>query len=69
MVQLMHFPPNCILAQEQDHLAACTMKQWELLLQINVNNDGVVMQDQDWFQAILDILPIAAPSSDGRNFE
>ena len=25
--------------------------------------------DQDWYQTILDILPIAAPLRDGKNFE
>jgi hypothetical protein len=72
-VQLMHFPPDYILGQEQDHLAARTTKRWGSLLQINHNNNNstgvVVMEDQDRYQTILDILPIAAPSRDGKNFD
>ncbi len=59
-VQLLHFPPDYSLT-EQDYLNSKTSQRWELLLKLN----GVSPTDVDLYETILDIAPIAAPASAG----
>ena len=68
-LELMHFPPDYTLGQDQDYLAARTTKRWKSLLELNheeANNDDLHYFDR--YQTILDIVPIAAPSRDGKLF-
>ncbi|MDM5277130.1 hypothetical protein QUF95_07035 [Paenibacillus silvae] len=64
-VQLLHFPPDYVLERDQDYLKANTTKRWSSLLVEN----NVSPNDTDSYQNIIDIAPIAAPSSDGRNLD
>ena len=63
-VQLLHFPPDYSLT-EQDYLNSKTSKRWEKLLELN----GVQPKDVTLYEAILDIAPIAAPASAGRTLK
>lgn len=64
-VQLLHFPPDYVLEQVQDYLAANTTKRWAELLTLN----GLKKTETDRYQAIVDIAPIAAPASDGATLD
>lgn len=64
-VQLLHFPPDYVLARDQDYLSAHTTLRWAELLCEN----GVKQEETALFQNIVDIAPIAAPSNDGKNLE
>ncbi|MEH2592880.1 hypothetical protein [Bradyrhizobium sp. AZCC 1721] len=56
-VQLLHFPPDSVLLDKQDYLAANTTKRWtELLIENNAASDDIGL-----FQNIIDIVPIALP--------
>ena len=59
-VQLLHFPPDYSLT-EQDYLNSSTSKRWEELLKLNSVPDA----ELTLFETILDIAPIAAPASAG----
>ena len=59
-VQLLHFPPDSVLLDKQDYLAASTTKRWTQLLTEN----GAVSDDIGRFQNIIDIVPIALPDRD-----
>ena len=59
-VQLLHFPPDYSLT-EQDYLNSKTSKRWEELLELN----NVRLEDVTLYEAILDIAPIAAPANVG----
>lgn len=61
-VQLLHFPPDYVLEQDQDYLTAHTTVRWSELLTEN----GIVAEETPQYQNIIDIAPIAAPSRDGR---
>jgi len=59
-VQLLHFPPDSVLLDKQDYLAANTTKRWtELLLENNASSSDIGL-----FQNIIDIVPIALPDRD-----
>ncbi len=59
-VQLLHFPPDYSLP-EQNYLDSKTSQRWEKLLVLNeVANDEVTL-----YESILDVAPIAAPASAG----
>ncbi len=60
-VQLLHFPPDYSLPA-QDYLGSKTSERWESLLEVN----GVSNNDITLFESIIDIAPIAAPASDGK---
>jgi hypothetical protein len=57
-VQLLHFPPDNVLMDVQDYLAAATTKRWAELL---VKNHAA---PSERFQNIIDIAPIALPDKD-----
>ncbi len=59
-VQLLHFPPDYSLP-EQDYLNSKTSQRWEQLLTLN----NVPQQDVTLYESILDVAPIAAPASAG----
>jgi hypothetical protein len=59
-VQLLHFPPDSVLLDKQDYLAASTTKRWAQLL---IENNAV-SNDFGRFQNIIDIAPIALPDKD-----
>jgi hypothetical protein len=59
-VQLLHFPPDNVLMDVQDYLAAATTKRWAELLVKN----GAAPNEVDRFQNIIDIVPIALPDKD-----
>jgi phosphatidylserine/phosphatidylglycerophosphate/cardiolipin synthase-like enzyme len=63
-VQLLHFPPDYSLT-EQDYLNSSTSQRWESLLIIN----GVAQPEASLFETILDIAPIAAPASEGSSLD
>jgi hypothetical protein len=75
-VQLLHFPPDSVLERDQDYLAASTTKQWGRLLAENLpggvadgESDGQIIDRTARYQNIIDLAPIAAPSSDGKNID
>ena len=59
-IQLLHFPPDYSLT-EQDYLNSKTSKRWEELLKLN----DIGLDDVTLYEAILDIAPIAAPADAG----
>lgn len=63
-VQLLHFPPDYSLT-EQDYLNSSTSKRWEELLKLN----GVLEDELTFHETILDIAPIAAPASAGSTLD
>jgi hypothetical protein len=64
-VELLHFPPDYGLERDQDYLSAHTTLRWAELLEAN----GVAKTDTDSYQTIVDIAPIAAPASAGKELE
>lgn len=63
-VEVMDFPPVTLI-QKQDYLNSKTTARWWELLGLN----GVSRQDLARFSCILDIVPVAAPASDGMKLE
>ncbi|XP_065901428.1 uncharacterized protein [Dysidea avara] len=63
-VQLLHFPPDYSLPQ-QDYLGSKTSKRWEELLLLN----NVPQSEVTLYETILDIAPIAAPASAGSQLK
>jgi len=63
-VQLLHFPPDYSLT-EQDYLNSSTSRRWEELLTLN----NVPEEELTFYEAILDIAPIAAPASEGSSLD
>jgi hypothetical protein len=61
-VQLLHFPPDSVLLDKQDYLAASTTKRWAELLMEN----KAAEVDMGLFQNIIDIVPIALPDRESR---
>ncbi len=61
-VQLLHFPPDTSLTQ-QDYLDSATSRRWESLLELN----GASTADVALYERIVDIAPIAAPASAGNS--
>ncbi len=59
-VQLLHFPPDYSLP-EQNYLDSKTSQRWEKLLVLN----EVAADDVTLYESILDVAPIAAPASAG----
>ncbi|GAB3093431.1 hypothetical protein G8770_06495 [Aestuariicella hydrocarbonica] len=59
-VQLLHFPPDYSLP-EQDYLNSKTSQRWEKLLTLN----SVAADEVTLYESILDVAPIAAPASAG----
>lgn len=59
-VQLLHFPPDYALPQ-QDYLGSRTSQRWEALLTAN----NVPAAEVTRYEAIVDIAPIAAPANAG----
>ena len=83
-IELLHFPPIYTLEEDQDYLASRSTQRWRQLLEINHSDDPLhttvgtdseivkgdrYIESTDRFQAIIDIVPIAAPSSDGKNMK
>jgi len=64
-VELLHFPPDYGLERDQDYLSAHTTQRWAELLEAN----GVAKAETDSYQTIVDIAPIAAPASAGKELE
>ncbi|WP_347902030.1 hypothetical protein [Pseudomonas purpurea] len=64
-VELLHFPPDYSLTQAQDYLESKTTDRWATLLTAN----GIAPDQTPAFQTIIDIAPIAAPSSAGKDLE
>jgi len=63
-VQLLHFPPDYSLT-EQNYLNSSTSQRWEELLILNNVPDSEVTL----YETILDIAPIAAPASEGSSLD
>lgn len=59
-VQLLHFPPDYSLP-DQDYLNSKTSQRWEKLLILN----NVAANEVTLYESILDVTPIAAPASAG----
>ncbi|WP_397449837.1 hypothetical protein [Pseudomonas sp. NA-150] len=64
-VELLHFPPDNSLTQYQDYLRSATTDRWATLLTVN----GVAAEQTPGYQTIIDIAPIAAPASAGKDLE
>ncbi|GAB7125830.1 hypothetical protein JCM19000A_03370 [Silvimonas sp. JCM 19000] len=64
-VQLLHFPPDTVKTTSQDYMQAATTQRWASLLVMN----GVASTATDSYQRIMDIAPIAAPASAGKQLE
>lgn len=64
-IELLHFPPDYSLTQAQDYLESKTTDRWADLLTSN----GVPATETPAYQTIIDIVPIAAPSNAGNDFE
>jgi hypothetical protein len=64
-VELLHFPPDYSLTQAQDYLRSATTDRWATLLTVN----GIPAAQTPGYQTIIDIAPIAAPSSAGKDLE
>jgi hypothetical protein len=64
-IELLHFPPDYSLTQAQDYLRSATTDRWATLLTVN----GIPAAQTPGYQTIIDIAPIAAPSSAGKDLE
>ncbi|MDF0730074.1 hypothetical protein P0Y43_04930 [Pseudomonas entomophila] len=64
-IELLHFPPDYSLTQAQDYLRSNTTDRWAQLLTFN----GVDASQTPAYQTIVDIAPIAAPASAGKDLE
>ena len=64
-IELLHFPPDYSLTQAQDYLESKTTDRWATLLTAN----GIPADQTPGYQTIIDIAPIAAPSSAGKDLE
>ncbi|EXF95583.1 hypothetical protein HK44_023500 [Pseudomonas fluorescens HK44] len=64
-VELLHFPPDYSLTQAQDYLESKTTDRWATLLTAN----GIAAEHTPAYQTIIDIAPIAAPSTAGKDLE
>ncbi|VVO44809.1 hypothetical protein [Pseudomonas fluorescens] len=64
-VELLHFPPDYSLTRAQDYLESATTDRWATLLTAN----GIAAEQTPAYQTIIDIAPIAAPSSAGKDLE
>lgn len=64
-IELLHFPPDYSLTQAQDYLRSNTTDRWAQLLTFN----GVPAVHTPAYQTIVDIAPIAAPASAGKDLE
>lgn len=64
-VELLHFPPDYSLTQAQNYLESATTDRWAELLTVN----GIEASDTPKYQTIVDIAPIAAPASAGKELE
>lgn len=62
VVQLLHFPPDYVLLRDQDHYSSRTIRRWQRILEWNTQNNTIAPPPQ---QIILDLVPIAAPATDG----
>ena len=64
-IELLHFPPDYSLTRYQDYLKSNTTDRWAQLLTFN----GVEAAATPAYQTIIDIAPIAAPASAGKDLE
>lgn len=64
-IELMHFPPDYSLTHYQDYLESATTDRWATLLSAN----GIPATQTPEYQTIIDIAPIAAPSTAGKDLE
>lgn len=64
-VELLHFPPDYSLTQAQDYLRSATTDRWAELL----TDNGIPADQTPAYQAIIDIAPLAAPSTAGKDLE
>lgn len=63
-VEIMDFPPLTLISN-QDYLKSKTTSRWWELLILN----GVSEQEKARYSCILDIVPVAAPASDGQKLK
>ncbi|KAF1024469.1 MAG: hypothetical protein GAK37_03106 [Pseudomonas sp.] len=64
-IELMHFPPDYSLTRYQDYLESATTDRWAALL----TDNGIPATQTPEYQTIIDIAPIAAPSTAGKDLE
>jgi hypothetical protein len=64
-IELLHFPPDYSLTQAQDYLESATTDRWATLL----TDNGIPAGETPAYQTIIDIAPIAAPSTAGKDLE
>jgi hypothetical protein len=64
-VELLHFPPDYSLTHAQDYLRSATTDRWATLL----TDNGIPAVLTPGYQTIIDIAPIAAPASAGKDLE
>jgi hypothetical protein len=63
-VEIMDFPPVTLI-NKQDYLNSKTTNRWWDLLKLN----GVPTKELPRYSCIVDIVPVAAPASDGKNLD
>ncbi|WP_338846237.1 hypothetical protein V8J88_21080 [Massilia sp. W12] len=63
-VEIMDFPPLSLI-KKQDYLNSKTTNRWWELLTLN----GVPKEELARYSCIVDIVPVAAPASDGKNLD
>jgi hypothetical protein len=64
-IELLHFPPDYSLTHFQDYLESATTDRWATLLTAN----GIPATQTPEYQTIIDIAPIAAPATAGKDLE
>jgi hypothetical protein len=64
-IELLHFPPDYSLTHYQDYLESATTDRWATLLTAN----GIPATQTPEYQTIIDIAPIAAPATAGKDLE
>ncbi|MGY2293382.1 hypothetical protein ACW9H6_27120 [Pseudomonas sp. SDO528_S397] len=64
-LELLHFPPDYSLTHYQDYLESATTDRWAALL----TDNGIPAAQTPQFQTIIDIAPIAAPATAGKDLE
>jgi hypothetical protein len=63
-VEIMDFPPTSLIARQDYYNSKTTNRWWDLLAE-----NGVPDSEKYLYSCILDIVPVAAPASDGRKLD
>lgn len=61
-LEVMNFPPVSLVLKTQNYLCSNTTRRWNEMFLAN----GVKAENLDLYGAILDVVPVAAPASEGK---